>query len=93
MRLFDEAEVLAVDAEEGTEETPAQTVAAAHARKAWGCCKPLPASLPRTDIVHELPKADRVCPHDVRAGQNHRSKVIVRRRSFRAAQKLRNPHR
>ena len=47
MRLFDEAEALAADAGEGLEVTPAQTVVAAHARKAWGCRKPLPASLPR----------------------------------------------
>ena len=38
----------------------------AHARKKRGR-KPLPAALPRVEVVHELPQAERCCPHDGQA--------------------------
>lgn len=41
----------------------ADTVEAGHARKKRDR-KPLPATLPRVDLVHELPASERVCPHD-----------------------------
>ena len=35
-------------------------------RRRWRCpaSAPLPAHLPRIEVVHELPEAERVCPHD-----------------------------
>ena len=61
--LFNEAEELAADsapdAEEGDEETVAVT-----GRRRRGKRRPLPEHLPRIEIVHELPEAERVCPHD-----------------------------
>jgi len=57
--LFNEAE--AIDADEVTEE---ETVTvASHSRQK----KPrisIPADLPREDIIHDLPEAERICPHD-----------------------------
>ncbi len=65
MGLFDEAEVEAErEALEAQEPPAVETVVAGPIRKARGHRKPLPASLPRTDIVHDLPEAERVCPHD-----------------------------
>ena len=70
MRLFDEAEssVLAgPQADDGVEDMGIPvTPIAAHVRKKGGR-KPLPAALPRIDIIHELPEAARVCPHDGKA--------------------------
>jgi len=60
IRLFDEAEVEADIAEE---EDAASVTVAAHPRKKCGR-KPLPEHLPRIDVLHELPEAERVCPHD-----------------------------
>ncbi|HAN69834.1 MAG TPA: IS66 family transposase [Halieaceae bacterium] len=64
IRLFDEAEVDAgescgVDADDSVE-------VPAHTRKKRGR-KPLPAALPRVEVVHELPEAERCCPHDGQA--------------------------
>ncbi len=62
IRLFDEAEA-------ESEATPAPdvdddvTIVSAHSRKKRGR-KPLPSSLPRIDVVHEIPESDRFCPHD-----------------------------
>lgn len=65
-RLFDEAEVLASQddaqaddtqaAPEAAEPTPAQTKPKGRGKRA-----PLPAELPRLDVVHEVPEAERVC--------------------------------
>ena len=46
--------------EAGTEET---VTIPAHTRKKSGRRK-LPESLPRLDVIHELPEAMRLCPHD-----------------------------
>lgn len=59
--LFDEAEV---DAEiEAEEDDAAVTTVAGHTR-ARGHRHPLPAHLPREEIVHDLAEADKTCPHD-----------------------------
>ena len=67
MRFFDEAEgavLTGPEADDGLEEAGIPvTPIAAHVRKKGGR-KPLPLALPRIDIVHELPEADRICPHD-----------------------------
>lgn len=67
--LFDEAEVLAArDAAlaKAAEETQAANGAASDsappAHQARGKRLPLPAELPRVDIVHEVPESERTCP-------------------------------
>jgi transposase len=61
IRLFDEAEVDAMSQDEAeldeTVEVPA------HTRKKRGR-KPLPDTLLRVEVVHELPAEDQLCPHD-----------------------------
>ena len=39
------------------------TVVSAHSRNKRGR-KPLPSSLPRVEVVHELPESEQFCPHD-----------------------------
>jgi len=57
-RLFDEAEMqAAAPAEDETVTVPA------HARRKRGR-KILPAALPHLEVIHELPEAERICPHD-----------------------------
>ena len=67
LALFDEAETEAAgadtDPEEGDAETDATVEIAAHRRNKRGR-KPLPDTLPRLEVVHELPEAERICPHD-----------------------------
>jgi len=60
IRLFDEAEA----AGDGVAEDvlPGAKVAA-HTRVKAGR-RPLPASLPRVEIIHTLPEHERICPHD-----------------------------
>jgi transposase len=65
-RLFDEAEALAA---ESTEEQdiapipePIPLVAGKPVIKARGKRTPLPTELPRVDIVHDVPEAERTCP-------------------------------
>ncbi|MGH8325805.1 MAG: IS66 family transposase [Steroidobacteraceae bacterium] len=61
IRLFDEAEA---DAALAVEETDDNVVPiASHTRQKRGR-KPLPEALPRVDVVHDLPAAERRCPHD-----------------------------
>ena len=63
MGLFDEAEVEACREALEAEEPPAvESVVAGHIRKARGYRKPLPAALPRVDILHELPEEARLGP-------------------------------
>jgi transposase len=63
MGLFDEAEVEACrEALEATEAPVVESVVAGHIRKARGYRKPLPAALPRVDIIHELPEEERRGP-------------------------------
>jgi len=61
IRLFDEAEST-TDGEAETESDD-NVVVSAHARKTGGR-KPLPARLPRIEVVHELPEDERFCEHD-----------------------------
>ena len=60
LRLFNEAEADVEDAAENTAEEPP---VAAHTRRR-GHRAPLPAELPRVDVVHDLAEADKRCPHD-----------------------------
>jgi transposase len=58
IRLFDEAETqAAAPAEEESISVPA------HTRRKRGR-KPLPETLPRIEVIHALPEAERICPHD-----------------------------
>ena len=63
MGLFDEAEVEACREALEAEGPPAvESVVAGHIRRARGYRKPLPAALPRVDIIHELPEDERQGP-------------------------------
>ena len=68
IRLFDEAEAEAlanaVADTDGAEEDDGIDVPAHRRRR--GKRKPLPESLPRVEIRHELPEDERCCPHDGR---------------------------
>jgi transposase len=56
--LFNEAEAVAAPAEE-----VAQITIPAHRRKAAGR-KPIADDLPRVDVIHDLPEAEKICPKD-----------------------------
>ena len=63
-RLFDEAEALAADATEVPDLAPIPPIvpdAGKPALKARGKRAPLPTELPRVDLVHEVPEAERTC--------------------------------
>ena len=60
--LFNEAEAIAAE-QAGAEEEPAEVCVAAHTRTPRGR-RPLPAWMPREEILHDLPEAEKVCPHD-----------------------------
>ncbi|MBF0400578.1 MAG: IS66 family transposase, partial [Magnetococcales bacterium] len=64
LSLFDEAETTAAaaPAEEETEEVEANQDSKPRKKKLGR--KPLPASLPRVDVVHDLPESERVCDLD-----------------------------
>ena len=59
--LFNEAEALAAKAPEPEEAPP--VAVAAHPRTPRGR-RALPAWMPREEILHDLPAAEKVCPHD-----------------------------
>ena len=62
IRLFDEAESqITVD----VADTETDIRVPAHTRRRSGR-KKLPETLPRVDVIHELPEDERVCPHDGR---------------------------
>ena len=66
---FDEAEQLAAEPEpEAADDQPTDTdtgdQSAQPKRRQRGGRVRLPAALPRVDVVHELPEAQRHCPHD-----------------------------
>ena len=71
LRLFDEAEVDMESVEipgdeDRDDDADADTVEiGAHLRKKRGR-KPLPEALPRIEVIHDLPAAERICPHDGR---------------------------
>ncbi len=62
IRLFNEAEIDA-PTDLVADESAASVTVAEHARQKCGR-KPLPDHLPRIDVMHELPEAERHCPHD-----------------------------
>ena len=62
--LFNEAEALAAEDAPAEGDAEADTVAVAPHRRARGKRAPLPAHLPRVEVVHELAAAERVCPKD-----------------------------
>ena len=64
LRLFDEAEVDRDTAQDERTDTDEAITVAAHTRNKKRGRQPLPDTLPRIDIVHELGEADRVCDHD-----------------------------
>jgi len=63
--LFDEADAVATDASEADDTValpaPTQPQPEPATHKPRGKRKPLPAELPRVDIIHELPAAERTC--------------------------------
>ena len=61
--LFNEAELEAAIAE-CEEQTSDETTEVSSHRRRRGKRRPLPAHLPRTDVVHDLPDAEKICPHD-----------------------------
>lgn len=64
-RLFDEAEVLATGTTEAQDTAPIPAPpppVAPDKVKARGKRVPLPADLPRVDVVHDVPEAERTCP-------------------------------
>ena len=63
IRLFDEAEQGIVDETEMEMETEERITVPAHTRKRSGR-KKLPESLPRIDVIHDIPETARFCPHD-----------------------------
>jgi transposase len=61
--LFDEAEA-EVDVVEHREDEPGDSITVdSYTRKKRGR-KPLPETLPRVEIFHDLPETERYCPHD-----------------------------
>jgi transposase len=60
--LFNEAELEAALADDAQEEATPTSEVAAH-RRARPKRTPLPEHLPRIDIEHPLPQAERLCPH------------------------------
>ena len=61
--LFDEAEVFADDAVDTVlAETDASVEVPAHTRKKKRVS--LPESLPRVDVIHDLPESEKFCAHD-----------------------------
>lgn len=66
--LFDEADALAVDASEADDavtlpaaEAPSEDAAGAGRKRARGKRSPLPEALPRIDVIHDVPEAQRTC--------------------------------
>lgn len=73
--LFNEAEC-AADAFEVEEAEADETIAVpAHVRRKSGR-RPIPAEIPRVEILHDLPEEEKVCPHD-----GHRLQEIGRETS------------
>ncbi len=63
IRLFDEAEVDLLDDAVDEVEQDDMVEVPAHTRKKRGR-KPLPDTLHRVDVIHEIPEDQRHCPHD-----------------------------
>lgn len=60
--LFNEAEAIAAE-QAGAEADEVEVCVAAHTRTPRGR-RPLPAWMPREEILHDLSEAEKVCPHD-----------------------------
>ena len=60
--LFNEAEAIVAGTGDGEEEE-CEVVVAGHTRTKRGR-RPLPAWMPREEILHDLPEHEKVCPHD-----------------------------
>ncbi len=64
LRLFNEAEQETDTLEQGVQKETVDTVTVPeHERKKPGR-KPLPKSLPREEIIYDLPEDEKVCPHE-----------------------------
>jgi transposase len=61
--LFNEAEALLAKTPGEEEQAPPAVTVAAHTRTPRGR-RPLPAWMPREEILHDLPEEKKVCPHD-----------------------------
>ena len=61
--LFNEAEAAVDEDEETSASEPETLTVPAHARKKPGR-KPLPDYIEREEVLHDLPEAEKVCPHD-----------------------------
>jgi transposase len=61
--MFNEAEV-ETDAAEKEEDAASGVEIAAHTRRAQGGRRPLPAWIPRLEIVHDLDASQKICPTD-----------------------------
>lgn len=61
LQLFNEAEDLVE--KEGVEEAEATVSVKAYIRVRQGR-RPLPASLPRVEVIHDLPEGEKICPQD-----------------------------
>jgi transposase len=62
--FFNEAESLGAQAEPAVEEAQDDTIDVPGHKRAKRGRKPLDPALPREVVRHELPEAERVCPHD-----------------------------
>jgi len=61
--LFDEAEADALGGTDNEADVDETVEVPAHTRKKRGR-KPLPDTLPRVEVIHEIPQDQRHCPHD-----------------------------
>ena len=61
--LFNEAEAIVAAGDGDAEEEQTEVCVAAHTRTKRGR-RPLPAWMPREEILHDLPEEEKVCPHD-----------------------------
>jgi len=59
--MFNEAEV---ETDAAEQEEASETLIAAHTRRAQGGRRPLPAWIPRLEIVHDLDASQKICPTD-----------------------------
>ncbi len=59
--LFDEAQILPSQVEAAKKDDEALTVASYQRSRKAGGRKPLPADLPRTQIIHDLPDTEKTC--------------------------------
>lgn len=62
--LFNEAEAEVDNAAATEDDTEAAVTRVAAHTRLRGHRRPLPAHLPREDVLHDLPEAEKVCPHD-----------------------------